>query len=229
MRRSKKIKRRDFILRIGFLTVIISLGFVLFNKLNVLSRLASNGKRSRPPSRTLKQTIKFTEANYGAELNKLAISFNLPAEYLKALVVLEVGGRKPAPVRYEKKVFNRLKKLRKGELKRYELLKKETIADASDDALKNLSTSWGAFQIMGYKCVQLGVKVSDIRGDKSLYWGVKWINDEYGNFLRKKKFKDAFHLHNTGRKFPKNGIPRTYHPDYVDNGLKYLEMFKQYS
>ena len=126
-------------------------------------------------------------------------------------------------------MHSKLKKLKKGQIKKYELLKKKTIADASDDALKNLATSWGAFQIMGYKCVQLGVKVADIRGDKSLYWGVKWINEEYGSYLRKGKYKDAFHLHNTGRKYPKNGKPRTYHANYVPNGLKYIEMFEKLS
>ncbi|MEM7162824.1 MAG: N-acetylmuramidase domain-containing protein [Bacteroidota bacterium] len=168
-----------------------------------------------------------TEKNYGPKINALAKEFDLPSSYLKALIILEVGGRNPAPTRFEKGIYKKLKKLKNGEISRFEVLRKKTIRDASDEALKNLSTSWGAFQIMGYKCVQMGIKVSDIRGSKSLYWGVKWINDEYGKYLRKNKFKDAFHIHNTGRKYPNFGAPQTYHLDYVPNGLKYIEMFEK--
>jgi len=229
MPRLDKVKRRDFIKRIGLLGFFGVCAFLLFSNIGRIYRYLTR-KSSRPSKPlTVAQIVKQTQKNYGNEIDKLAKEFKLPSEYLKALIILEVGGRKPAPTRYEKGVYSKLKKLKKGEIKRYELLKKKTIADASDDALRNLATSWGAFQIMGYKCVQLGVKVADIRGEKSLYWGVKWINDEYGNYLRKAKYKDAFHLHNTGQKYPKNGKPRTYHANYVPNGLKYIEMFKQLS
>ena len=228
MSRSRKIKRIDFLKRVSLLSLFVILGLFALSKFRYIKRWFTRRSGSNEPV-TIAQVVKQTEKNYGAELDRLAKNFNLPKEYLKALVILEVGGRKPAPIRYEKGVFAKLKKLKKGDIKRYELLRKETISDASDEALKNLATSWGAFQIMGYKCVQLGVKVSDIRGEKSLYWGVKWINDEYGKYLRKGKFKDAFHIHNTGQRFPRNGKPRTYHPNYVPNGLKYMDMFKQLS
>lgn len=173
------------------------------------------------------EIVKRTEKNYGSEIDRLAKEFKVPSIYLKALIVLEVGGRRPAPNRFEKGVFKKLKMLKEGKRSRYELLKKSTIANASEGALKNLATSWGAFQIMGYKCVQLGVNVSDIRGEKSLYWGVKWISEEYGKYLRNGRFKDAFHMHNAGTKYPRSGKPRTYHPHYVPNGLEYMEMFEQ--
>ena len=78
---------------------------------------------------------------------------------------------------------------------------------------------------MGYKCLQLGVNVNDIRGDEALDWGAKWIKLEYGHLLKKKRYKDAFHYHNTGSLYPKSGPPKTYHPDYVSNGLKYMNYF----
>ena len=183
-------------------------------------------KSNSAPISGLKNLAAHTEKNYGAQINRLAKDFGVSAAYLKALICLEVGGRKPAPTRFEKHVYSKLKLVRSGKRSRYEMLKKKTIQDASDDALKNLATSWGAFQIMGYKCVQLGVKVSDIRGEHSIYWGVKWIVEEYGHLLRKKRFKDAFHYHNTGKLHPRNGSPRTYHANYVPNGLKYMQIFE---
>ena len=74
---------------------------------------------------------------------------------------------------------------------------------------------------MGYKCLQLGIKVKDVRGEKSLYWGIKWINEEYGDFLRQEKYEEAFRIHNTGKP---NG--KTYDPNYVKKGLNYIDCFK---
>ena len=57
--------------------------------------------------------------------------------------------------------------------------------------------------------------------------GAKWINKNYGDYLRKGQYKDAFHIHNTGRPYPIVGQPKTYHRLYVPNGLKYIEEFEQ--
>ena len=42
------------------------------------------------------------------------------------------------------------------------------IHDASDDALKNLATSWGPFQLMGYQVIPLDLNIADIRGDEAV-------------------------------------------------------------
>jgi hypothetical protein len=73
---------------------------------------------------------------------------------------------------------------------------------------------------MGYKCIDLGVKIEDLRGDDAIKWGVKWINNEYGTLIRRKQFENAFRKHNTGKK---DGI--TYDPNYVANGLDYMQRF----
>ena len=163
-----------------------------------------------------------TELNYGAELERLASEFDLPAEYLKALVILESSGRKKVPSRYEKHVYNRLKNLKNGKRKRYETLRPHHLKDASTAALKNLASSWGPFQLMGYKCLALGVNISDIRGDDALYWGVFWINKEYGDYLRQNKFEEAFRIHNTG-----SPSGKTYNSNYVSEGLAHIAYFKK--
>lgn len=162
-----------------------------------------------------------TELNYGEELERLAIEFELPVEYLKALVILESSGRKKVPSRYEKHVYNRLINLKNGRRKRYETLRPHHLKDASNVALKNLASSWGPFQLMGYKCLALGVNISDIRGNDALYWGVFWINNEYGDYLRQNKFEEAFRIHNTG-----SPTGKTYNSNYVSEGLTHIAYFK---
>jgi hypothetical protein len=150
-----------------------------------------------------------TEANYGIEVDNYAKMYNLPPSYLKALIVLESSGNKPANSRFENRVYKRLVLKYKGRL--------------SVAAIKNLSTSWGPFQLMGYQVNKLNIHVKDIRGANSVKWGIKWINDSYGNYLREGKFEEAFRIHNTGKP---NG--RTFDPEYVKNGLMYIKYFNSH-
>lgn len=168
-----------------------------------------------------------TFANYHDEVLDAAEDSGLPYEYLMALIVLETSGKKPPGSRFEPVVYRRLYALQRGQRRTLEVLRPDDISDASDGALRNLATSWGPFQLMGYKCVGLGVTVDDLRSDDGVEHGVKWIEEEYGHLLRKKRFKDAFHYHNTGRVYPKFGGPRTHDPRYVDRGLAYMEHFRK--
>ena len=165
------------------------------------------------------------EENYGKAIDSCAKIFNLNSRYIKSLACLECSGRTDRPNRFERHVYKRLKNVRDGKLADYEGVTTQMLADASDDALKNLATSWGPFQIMGYKCLHLNINVADLRGNDAVYWGVKWINMEYGHLLRKGRYRDAFHYHNTGRVYPADGKPTTYDPNYVSNGLEYMKHF----
>ena len=167
-----------------------------------------------------------TEKNYGKKVDELAKKFDLPASYLKALISLECSGRNKFSPRFEKRIYTSLKEVREGVYDHFGSIKRATIQNASNDALKNLASSWGPFQLMGYQCIELGVNVKDIRGDKSLYWGIYWINKRYGKYLRKKKYKDAFHIHNTGQPMPHFGKPYTYDPNYIPKGMKYISYFE---
>ena len=164
-------------------------------------------------------------SNYSDDVRIAAMEFDLPYSYLMALIQLECGGKKPAGSRYEKHVFKRLKDVRDGNRENYENVTPRHLEDASDAALKNLATSWGPFQLMGYKCILLDVKIKDIRGEESVYYGAKWIDLAYGDRLRKNEFKDCFHIHNTGRPFPKNGKPATHDPQYIPRGLSAIEEY----
>ena len=164
-------------------------------------------------------------SNYGEDVKIAAMEFDLPYSYLMALIQLECGGKKPAGSRYEKHVFKRLKDVRDGNRENYENVTPRHLEDASDAALKNLATSWGPFQLMGYKCILLDVKIKDIRGEESVYYGAKWIDLAYGDRLRKNEFNDCFHIHNTGRPFPRNGKPATHDPKYIPRGLSAIDEY----
>lgn len=161
-----------------------------------------------------------TEKHYGKEVERLATLFNMPPEYFKALIVLECSGKKEVPPRFEKHIYERLKKVKQGKMKSYENIRAVDLKNASDEALRNLASSWGPFQLMGYKCLHLGVNVKDIRGEEALYWGFYWIDQTYGSYIRQKKFKEAFSIHNTG-----SPTGRTHNPEYATKGLAHMAHF----
>lgn len=173
-----------------------------------------------------KLPLEAVNINYGKAIETEAKMYNLDPNYFKALCALECGGRKDIPSRFEKHIYRRLVRLKKGQINTYEDIKSSSISMLSDDGIKNLARSWGPFQIMGYKSVGLNCKVVNLRDKNAIKYGIKWINKNYGNTLRNEKFKDAFHLHNTGRKFPSIGPSRTHDPEYVAKGLKFMQYFK---
>ncbi len=166
--------------------------------------------------------------NYKDEVDFYAKQFRLPSSYLLSLIMLECSGKKPAKPRFEERIYQTLKKLQKGEIKSFEGLKPADLKGMSDKKLKELATSWGPFQIMGYKSLQMKIPVEYLRGKNAVYWGIKWINDDYGDLVRQGKYKDAFHWHNTGKTFPEDGKSRTYDQTYVDRGLAYMKYFSKY-
>lgn len=173
-----------------------------------------------------KSGLEMVSKNYGNAIDSCAALFNLSPQYLKALCMLECGGRKVFDHRFEPHVYEKLKKVKNGQLENYEHVTQAMLIEANDDALKNLASSWGPFQLMGYKCLLLDIKVKDIRGENAVYFGTKWIDMTYGDYLKNKKYRDAFHIHNSGIPYPAIGKPRTYDADYCPRGLKYMEYFK---
>ena len=166
------------------------------------------------------------ERNYGDVFEDLSDKFNIPEVYFKALAILECSGEKEIPERFEPNIYEQLKRVKSGEIDKFENITTELIKNESDKTLKEMSKSWGPFQLMGYKCIWLGVSIKDLK-QNSTYLGAKWINLTYGDYIRKGKYMDAFHLHNAGKMYPDSGPPKTFDPKYVENGLKYLKEFQK--
>lgn len=202
----------------------VKITFVLIIIISISFAFVYLSKRKK---RTLSAFDK-VRIHYSPSIDREAKKFNLPAHYLKALIVLECSGKKPVKKRFEPFIYNQLLELKQRNLSKFERLRFHHISDANSSALKNLASSWGPFQIMGYHCIPLGIRVNDIRGKNAVYWGIVWINKTYGHYLKRKQFKDAFHIHNTGNPYPKSGRPQTYNPHYVRNGLRYMEHFRKF-
>ncbi len=176
---------------------------------------------------SIQQTVvEKTYNNYGQQAIKAGKMYDLPPEYLLALIVLESSGRKIVPQRFESHVFRKLDAVARGRMSRLEGITAEQLIGKSDGQLKQLASSWGPFQIMGYKSYEIDVSIQDLQGRNAVMNGAKWIDKNYGKQLRDSNLKDAFHIHNTGRPYPKFGPAKTYHKDYVPKGLKYAEEFK---
>jgi hypothetical protein len=178
-----------------------------------------------PNGRALVDRRVTTRQNYGDQVCSLSQEYEIPYNYLMALITQECSGKNPCPSRYEKHVFRRLQQVRDGKKKQMDRnVTHDSISDANDDALKNLATSWGPFQLMGYQSIGMKTTVSQIRGPDSLKYGIQWIKEDYGHLLGKKRYKDSFHWHNAGRVYPQKG--KTESAEYVSDALEYMEFFK---
>jgi len=173
-----------------------------------------------------KTVVEKTFENYGQQAIEAGERYDVPAEYLLALIVLESSGRKLVPQRFEPHVYRKLDAVARSKQPRLETVTPGDLQGLTDGELKRLASSWGPFQIMGYKSFEIDVDVDDLQGRRAVFTGTQWINKNYGNQLRNNQLKDAFHIHNTGRPYPLVGPPKTYHKDYVPKGLLYAEEFK---
>lgn len=172
-----------------------------------------------------KSVVERTYDNYYASVKTAANKYNISEEYLLALIVLESSGRQIVPQRFERHVYNKLDAVARSKQKSLEGITAKSLQGMTDGDLKKLASSWGPFQIMGYKSFEIGVSVNELQGENAVLNGAKWIDKNYGEELRQGNYKDAFHIHNTGRAYPKLGPPRTFHKDYVPKGIQYMQEF----
>ncbi|MGF1534538.1 MAG: N-acetylmuramidase domain-containing protein [Bernardetiaceae bacterium] len=166
------------------------------------------------------------ERHYGEDLQDLCQTYDLPAHYFKALIILEVSARKNPPSRTEASVLKRLKDVRAGKTKKYGFFRTQDLQHKSDRDLEWMATSWGPFQIMGFHAVREGFPVTDLYNEKALATGLRWCKAQYGDYLKRGDLANAFHIHNTGSPLPASGRPFTTDPDYVRKGLTYSRFFQ---
>ena len=179
----------------------------------------------RPPDVSV---LEWCELNYGEQIREISQDLELPYPYLMALAVLECSGEKPAGQRFERHVFNELMKVKSGKRRKYEMATREKLESLDEEEIRSLATSWGPFQLMGYKVFEMDLSIDDLKNDDdACYHGARWIKKQYGRFLTKNKWKDAFHIHNTGKRFPLSGRPQTHHPYYVSDGLRYVKYYSE--
>lgn len=167
--------------------------------------------------------IRKVNANYGRRVELYARQLRLPADYFKALILLECSGNYPPGSRYEPHVFAQLLAVQKDHSPVYSGIRQAHLKGRSKKNLQQMATSWGPLQIMGYHSIHLGIHIDELKGEQSLYHGMVWAKQNYGHLLKKKAYRDAFHFHNTGKLYPKIGAPLTHDRYYVGNGIRYMQ------
>jgi hypothetical protein len=99
------------------------------------------------------------------------------------------------------------------------------IRKATDDALRELATSWGYTQIMGYHMVGRPGGVRQLLQPRFHFRMAIWLLSEFAvdfHLDPAHDFTEMFCCWNTGRPHG-----RTYDPGYVDKGLGRMEIYRQ--
>ena len=102
---------------------------------------------------------------------------------------------------------------------------RQTIAALEDSSIRQLATSWGYTQIMGYHIVGSTATVRDLIDPRFHYHlAVELLTD----FARQYKldprrdFVELFHCWNSG-----SPTGKTYDPNYVSNGLRRMQVYRE--
>lgn len=99
------------------------------------------------------------------------------------------------------------------------------IQRATDDALRQLATSWGYTQIMGYHMVGRPGGVQQLLDPRYHFRMAIWLLSEFAvdyHLDTTRDFEEMFCCWNTGRPHG-----RTYDPHYVENGMRRMEIYRR--
>ena len=160
---------------------------------------------------------------WDAEIQKAVAGTDVSPAYLAALITLESsppGNRNS--IRFEKHVYKRLLEL-KHDNRAYGGLSRTAVSAYSDQTLKQLATSYGLIQIMGYHCLKLGCRVEELKGDYQLQWAAAYMQFHYGTRAKQKAWEECFRIHNTGRPDGRTG-----RRDYVERGLTRMRYYEEW-
>ena len=147
----------------------------------------------------------------------------IPASYLAALISLEShppGNRNSQ--RFESKIFQRLLELKKDG-RSFGGIPRSRVSDLTDSQLRELATSYGLTQIMGYHCLDMGCSIQDLSGDYHLMWSVAYIRRHYLQKIKQKDWQACFRIHNTGK--PEG---TTHRNDYAEKGVLRMQYYDEW-
>jgi hypothetical protein len=179
-------------------------------------------RRTLAQNRGLAKTIR---NSIGDRITTVCEGSLVPTAFLAGLISVEESSLNEAATLFEKKIFEKLKKVRSGQRPDFNGVKTADIAGASDGALRNLSTSFGLTQILGLHVIatfKKTITVNDLRDPaKHLTFAVQFIEKEGGTHLRDREFEKVLRIHNTGKP---NGV--TTDPGYVPNALEVMQAYE---
>lgn len=174
---------------------------------------------------------------FGELIHAACVGTGVKESFLAGFTGVEAGidrkGQiKPEATRFEPGVYSDLISLRDngycfvGGKRRttYSGVKQSQVADADDDAVRALSTSYGCSQIMGWHVINnLDCTIAELRDtNKHFGYTVELLKIVGGPYMRDGDLEAVLHIWNTGSA---NG--KTYHADYVDNALKVKKFYEE--
>lgn len=149
----------------------------------------------------------------------------VPTAFLAGLISVENAGLDPDAKRFEPGIFSKLKRVHDGKLSQFNGIKRSDLSGLSEAALRNLATSFGLTQIMGFHVIATfknTITVDDLRDPaQHLNFGVQFIKKEAGPHLANRAFDKVLRIHNTGKP---NGV--TFDPNYVANALGVMREYE---
>lgn len=169
-------------------------------------------------------------SRFGARIADACQGTPVPPEFVAGLMANEAGKDRQGNIkenatRFEPGVFRKLQQVRDGVRRSWSHIRQVDIKTSDDEALRALATSYSLTQIMGWHCIHsLNCTVAQLRDpNQHLKYAVKLLqmNAADGDFQRK-AYMGEFREWNTGSETGK-----TYHENYVANGLAVMEAYRQ--
>lgn len=160
---------------------------------------------------------------WNIEIERATLGTDISPNYLAALISLESHPPGNASSsRFESSIYKRLLDL-KHDGRRFGIISRRKVSALNDEELREMATSYGLTQIMGYHCLYLGCSIEDLKGEYHLQWAVAWMEQNYRGLPGKRDWEGCFRIHNTGH--PAGSPARK---DYVERGLIRMDMYARW-
>ena len=160
--------------------------------------------------------------NHGQRLKTLTMEYEISWPFVMAMYVMECDGQKECPPIYHEHIFQELKKVQSREKTEYQGIYVHHVIAANDEALRDLATSWGPFQIKGYQVVSIGIPLSQLRTHKQLDSSVIWLSHLYGDV----------HIEDCPQVFKKHAVTQIHRGStkitpqkYISQACKHMDWF----
>lgn len=166
---------------------------------------------------------------FGAKVEAATAGTPAPPEFVAGLIGVEAGKDRQGRIsetatRFEPGVYDKLVAIRAGRRKSWSHIKQADIKDATDGALRNLATSFGLCQVMGWHTIHnLDCTIAQLRDPSThLRYAVQllMLNSKDGDFERR-AYVGEFKEWNSGSETGK-----TYRADYVANAGAVMDAYR---
>ena len=172
------------------------------------------------------------KTHWGLAIQEACKYSSVPPEFLATLIANESGGR-PEVRRFEPAIFQKLQAVRNGTQRAWGSLDARYLIKLSDNDLRELATSWGLTQILGWHALFWGRAPADLLEPQfNLNLAVRLLARFAQAFQLdlRTEFESLLRCWNTGQPADNPKTPRiegrTSDPKYVENGLARMEIYR---